>query len=334
MASLSLLTLLDDITALLDDIAVMSKGAASKSVTMVDDVSAMAKVATKKTAGVLGDDLALNAEMLSGMASKRELPVIWRVAKGSLLNKCFIVPAALLISVYAPWAITFLLMIGGAYLCYEGVEKVLHSLEKRKAKALASVQGVTRDQAQQHLQQPVAGTAQDIQALEDAQVKGAIRTDFILSAEIIVIALGTIATQPLPQRITVLVLLAILFTVFVYGFVALIVRLDDIGFWFKRRGTQLSAAIGNGLLRFMPILLRGLTIIGTLAMFLVGGSLIVHGISPLQNWLDVTALETGAAIDFLLPIIVHVVVGWIVGWIILQVVEVFERRKDNSVAAH
>lgn len=202
MASLGLLTMLDDITALLDDIALMSKTAASKSIGMVDDVSTMTKVATQKTVGVLGDDLALNAEQVNGIASARELPVIWKVAKGSLLNKGILVPAALLISVYAHWGITVLLMIGGAYLCFEGVEKVLHSLELRKAKALAKKQGVTRSEAKAQLQGPVkALSAADIQALEDAKVKGAIRTDFVLSAEIIVIALGTVAEQPLAQRI-------------------------------------------------------------------------------------------------------------------------------------
>lgn len=332
MASLGLLTLLDDITALLDDVATMSKVAAQKSTAMADDVAVMTKVATKKTAGVLGDDLALNAEQVSGVSAARELPVVWKVAKGSLLNKCFLVPAALLISVFAPWAITPLLMIGGAFLCFEGVEKVLHSLEKRKAKVIAQTHGVTREQAQQALHSAAPVSEADIQALEDAKVKGAIRTDFILSAEIIVIALGAIADKPLVERIAVLICVALLVTVLVYGLVALIVRLDDIGMWFKAKGTQAMESIGNGILRMTPWLMRGLSFVGTLAMFLVGGGLLVHGIAPLQGWLDSTTAQASGVVSFLLPTIAHLVVGWIIGWIILQVVELFSKKKEAKLA--
>lgn len=332
MASLGLLTLLDDITALLDDVAAMTKMAAQKGTAMADDVAVMTKVATKKTAGVLGDDLALNAEQVSGVSASRELPVVWKVAKGSLINKCFLVPAALLISVFAPWAITPLLMLGGAFLCYEGVEKVLHSLEKRKAKVIAQTHGVTRAQAQQELHSAAKVSDADIQAIEDAKVKGAIRTDFILSAEIIVIALGTIADKPLAERIAVLVCVALLVTVVVYGLVALIVRLDDIGMWFKAKGTQAMEAIGNGILRMTPWLMRGLSFVGTLAMFLVGGSLLVHGLAPIQGWLDSVTVDASKVMGFFLPILVHVLVGWVIGWLILQGVEFFQRRKDQAVA--
>ena len=230
MAS-SLLLLLDDIATVLDDVAVMSK------------------MAAKKTAGVLGDDLALNAQQVSGVHSDRELPVVWNVAKGSFINKLILVPLALLISVIAPWAINPLLMIGGLFLCYEGVEKVLHSLHHKKAK--------TVDEAQQELEHVEV----DLVAFEKEKVKGAIRTDFILSAEIVVISLGTVATASFITQLSVLSVIAIAMTVGVYGFVALIVKIDDIGLHLTEQTSNLKQKIGRGLLVFAPILMKTLTIV-------------------------------------------------------------------------
>ena len=247
MAS-SLLLLLDDIATVLDDVAVMSK------------------MAAKKTAGVLGDDLALNAQQVSGVRSERELPVVWRVAKGSFVNKLILVPLALLISVVAPWLINPLLVVGGLFLCYEGVEKVLHSLHKKKAK--------TAEEAQQEL----IKTETDLATFENEKIKGAVRTDFILSAEIIVISLGTVATAAFGVKVTVLSIIAIAMTIGVYGLVAFIVKIDDIGLHLSEQASNFKQSVGRGLLAFAPILMKILSIVGTLAMFLVGGGIINHAI--------------------------------------------------------
>ena len=263
MAGASLLTLLDDIAAVLDDVAVMTKVAAKKSAAVADDVAAMTKLATKKTAGVLGDDLALNAQQVTGVRADRELPVVWAVAKGSLLNKVVLVPAALAISFFLPWLITPLLMLGGAFLCYEGVEKLAHKFLHRASDDAAA--------------------ARDMVAFERGKIKGAIRTDFILSAEIIVIALGTVASAPLPQQVAVLVGIALLMTVGVYGLVAGIVKLDDLGLWLNGKRSVLAQACGRGLLVTTPWLMRFLSVAGTAAMFLVGGGILVHGVPFLHH---------------------------------------------------
>lgn len=269
MAGASLLTLLDDIAAILDDVAVMTKVAAKKSAAIADDVTTMTKVATHKTAGVLGDDLALNAQQVAGVRADRELPVVWAVAKGSMINKCVLVPAALLISAFLPGLITPLLMLGGAFLCFEGAEKLLHKLLHRKTDAEAA-----------HAQHAHANAnpEADLVALEKDKIKAAVRTDFILSAEIIVIALGTVAAATFVQQIAVLTAIAILMTVGVYGLVGGIVKMDDLGLWLCRKPQAAVQALGRFLLVLAPRLMKFLAIAGTAAMFLVGGGILVHGI--------------------------------------------------------
>ena len=256
MAGASLLALIDDIATILDDVAVMTK------------------VAAKKTAGVLGDDLALNAEQVAGVRAERELPVVWAVAVGSLRNKAILVPAALAISALAPWAVTPLLMLGGLYLCYEGAEKVAHRFLHSAG-----------EDAAHHKEElaAVADEAVDLVAHEAEKIKGAIRTDFVLSAEIIVIALGTVAGQPFINQVSVLVGVALLMTVGVYGFVAAIVKMDDVGLHLTKRADTPSQWVGRGLLITAPRLMKALTYIGTAAMFMVGGSIIGHGIGPLHH---------------------------------------------------
>lgn len=243
MAGSSLLVLIDDIAAVLDDVALMTK------------------MAAKKTAGVLGDDLALNAQQVSGVRAEREIPVVWAVAKGSFINKLILVPTALLISAFAPWAVTPLLMLGGAYLCFEGFEKLAHKFLHSKAE----------DQAEHaQLVAAVADPATDLVAFEKDKIKGAIRTDFILSAEIIAITLGTVADAPLMQQVIVLSGIALVMTIGVYGLVAGIVKLDDLGLWMSQKPGQWVRDIGNGLLRTAPYMMKGLSVIGTAAMFMVG----------------------------------------------------------------
>ena len=327
--------LLDDITALLDDVALMTKTAARQSSAMADDVLTMTKVATGKTAGVLGDDLALNAEQVSGVQSDRELAVVWAVAKGSLLNKVVLVPAALLISVFVPSAITPLLMLGGAFLCYEGVEKVLHSWQRMQAKRQGTVPAVATEEA---MPLPVSAAAQvaNFLALEKSKVSGAVRTDFILSAEIIAIALGTVAGEPLIEQAAVLSLVAVLVTVVVYGLVAMIVRLDDVGLALLARTSAAAQSLGRGILRATPWLMRTLSIVGTAAMFLVGGSLLVHGLPWLGQALDsALAVVSGWAAaplwQFLLPQLLHVLVGALVGCVVLACVGLVQRLRTGAV---
>lgn len=249
MAFASLFTLLDDIASVLDD------------------VSLMAKAAAKKTVGVVGDDLALNAGQVTGVAAERELPVVWKVAEGSFKNKLILIPAALLLSALLPVLITPLLMLGGLFLCFEGVEKLLHKFLHRPAPG--------------HSPQAVPDELES----EDDKIKGAVRTDFILSAEIIIIALGTLAPQAtLADRALVLLAIGIGMTVFVYGLVAVIVKLDDFGFFLVKRGGALKKT-GEGLIAAMPWLMRGLSVAGTLAVFLVGGGLIAHNAPVLSDWL-------------------------------------------------
>jgi uncharacterized protein len=275
MPSANLIALIDDIALLLDDVTVMSK------------------IAAKKTAGVLGDDLALNAEQVTGVEPRREIPVVWAVAKGSAVNKAILVPAALGISAVAHFLILPLLMVGGVFLCYEGFEKIAHRFIGDHQK---------EDQkAHENLVEAVVNPAVDLVEFERAKIKGAVRTDFILSAEIIVISLGTIADKPLLQQLLVLVLVSIGMTVGVYGLVAGIVKLDDAGMWLSARsgeggGVKLQRAMGRGLLRFAPLLMKFLSFAGTTAMFLVGGGIVVHAIGPLHHWLEATekALESSA----------------------------------------
>jgi hypothetical protein len=283
--------------ALLDDIA-----------TILDDVSVMTQIAAKKTAGVLGDDLALNAQQVSGVHAERELPVVWAVAKGSLLNKLILVPSALAISYFAPWAITPLLMAGGAYLCFEGFEKVSHKLLVSHHEDIA-----------QHavLANAITSAKVDLVALEKSKIKGAIRTDFILSAEIIVIALGTVATATFSQQASVVAVVAIIMTVGVYGLVACIVKLDDLGLYLMlKKGKsvykQIQRKLGRYLLAFAPMLMRTLSVVGTLAMFMVGGSIIGHGIPALHHWPEYM-VEMPQGLVFIAPILIDALVGLIVG---------------------
>ena len=276
MAS-SLLALLDDIATVLDDVALMTKVAARKSAAMADDVGVLAKVSAQKTAGVLGDDLALNAQQVTGVAANREIPVVWAVAKGSLVNKAILVPAALAISAFVPWLITPLLMLGGAFLCFEGAEKLAHRL----------LHSAEEDQAHRdELQQALADPNVDLAALEKDKVKGAVRTDFILSAEIIAITLGTVAGQPFWTQLIVLAGIAVVMTIGVYGLVGGIVKLDDLGLWLSRRASGAAQALGRGILWLAPWLMKFLSVAGTAAMFLVGGGIIAHGLPWLHHLLE------------------------------------------------
>lgn len=308
MAGASLLSLLDDIAGLLDDVATLTK------------------VATKKTAGVLGDDLALNAQQVTGVAADRELPVVWAVAKGSAKNKLIIVPAALAISAVAPWAVTALLMAGGAFLCFEGFEKVAHKF-------------LHRDDAHaetQHRREHLAALANeevDIVALEKEKIRGAIRTDIILSAEIIVITLGTVAEEPFVNQVTVLSVVAAGMTIGVYGFVAGIVKLDDLGLALSRRPSGASQAVGRGLLVAAPYLMKTLSIAGTAAMFLVGGGILSHGIPPVHHF-EERVHEAAGAWGWLAGMAVQAVVGILVGAVVALVVALVQRlRKGKATPA-
>ena len=301
--------------ALLDDIA-----------TILDDVSVMTKVAAKKTAGVLGDDLALNAQQVSGVDASRELPVVWAVAKGSFINKLILVPSALAISYFIPWLITPLLMLGGAYLCFEGFEKIAHKF-------------LHKEDNESHTKAISAAMADpkiDMVALEKDKIKGAVRTDFILSAEIIVIALGTVATEIFSKQVTVVAVIAIIMTVGVYGLVAGIVKLDDLGLHLMlKKGAsfyrQLQRKIGERILAFAPYLMRTLSVVGTAAMFMVGGSIIEHGV-PFLHHLSVNIAEVmrglpvvGAALAFVSPVLVDAIIGLIIGAICVAVYEIIKK---------
>ena len=299
MAGSSLLTLLDDIATLLDDISVMGK------------------VAAKKTAGVLGDDLSLNAQQVSGVKANRELPVVWGVAKGSFLNKLILVPLALLISAFAPWAITPLLMIGGAYLCYEGVEKVVHSLQHDK-------KAETPEARQQRLDKL---TGEDPAGYEKKKIKGAVRTDFILSAEIVALTLGIVSSAPLLNQVLILSGIAILVTVGVYGIVAAIVKLDDLGYWLRDKSSALAQGLGKALLVLAPWLMKALSVVGTLAMFLVGGGIIVHGIPLLHHAIGHFSEGFHGAIATLLENGANLIVGFIIGSIVLLTVNLIAKLR-------
>ncbi|WP_426174672.1 DUF808 domain-containing protein [Massilia sp. TWR1-2-2] len=313
MAS-SLLALIDDIATILDDVALMSK------------------VAAKKTAGVLGDDLALNAQQVSGVKADRELPVVWAVALGSLKNKAILVPAALAISAFAPWAIIPLLMIGGAFLCYEGFEKLAH-------KFLHSP-----DEDRQHHEQlakALADESIDLMALEKDKIKGAIRTDFILSAEIIVISLGTVANAPFGTQFAVLATIAMVMTAGVYGLVAGIVKLDDAGLYLSRLANGGLQMLGRALLAGAPILMKTLSVVGTAAMFMVGGGILMHGVPPLHHIVDSAAAAAGGVagigpvLKVITPTLIDALAGVIAGALVLLVVTVATRmfkRKGPAAA--
>lgn len=291
MAAPSLLALLDDIATILDDVAILTKVAAKKGAAVADDVAVLTKVATRKTAGVLGDDLALNAEQVTGVRADRELPVVWAVFKGSAVNKAILVPAALLVSAIAPWAVTPLLMVGGAFLCYEGFEKVAHKVRHG---------GAGDDAHRAELARALLDPGRDLAALEREKVKGAVRTDFVLSAEIVVIALGTVAAAPFATRLGVLVGIGALMTIGVYGLVAAIVKLDDAGLHLSRRAgpgplARLQRALGSGILGAAPWLMRTLSVAGTAAMFLVGGGILAHGIPAVHHWTGGLARGGGLA---------------------------------------
>lgn len=273
-------------------------------VSMLDDVAGMSKMAAKKTAGVLGDDLALNAEQVSGVRSNRELPVVFDVFKGSLINKLILVPMALLINYFLPALMTPLLMIGGAFLCFEGVENLYEKFFHKDA--LKHHQ----DEHKEHLKL----SEEELMTLEKKKVKGAIRTDFILSAEIIVISLNAINEYPLMQKIISLSFLGLMFTVFVYGIVALIVRLDDIGFWFQKKKSTVSKKIGLGFILIVPYLMKALSFVGLVAMFLVGGGIIVHGIHPISEFIHHLAPIgwMGAVVSSLGNAVVALIVGIVV----------------------
>ena len=297
--------------ALLDDIA-----------TVLDDVALMTKVAAKKTAGVLGDDLALNAQQVSGVNAERELPVVWAVAKGSFKNKVILVPTALAISAFAPWAVTPLLMLGGVYLCFEGVEKLAHGyLHDKDAEAAHRTE----------LVKALTDPGIDIVTFEQDKIKGAIRTDFILSAEIIVIALGTVATAPFLQQVAVVAGIGLIMTVGVYGAVAGIVKIDDLGLYLHQKTNRLQQGIGRALLAGAPYLMKTLSVVGTAAMFMVGGGILTHGIAPLHHLStqlaeSVVALPgIGGTLSVVLPVLVDAVAGIIAGVIALGLVTLVTR---------
>lgn len=303
MAS-SLLALIDDIATVLDDVALLSK------------------VAAKKTAGVLGDDLALNAQQVSGVKADRELPVVWAVAKGSFINKAILVPAALAISAFAPWAVTPLLMVGGAFLCYEGFEKLAHKFMHSAHEQAAEHEALTA---------ALSNPAVDLVALEKDKIKGAVRTDFILSAEIIAITLGTVQASPFITQVAVLCGIALLMTVGVYGLVAGIVKLDDGGLYLSQREgggalQRIQRGAGRGILLTAPWLMKGLSVAGTAAMFLVGGGILTHGVTLLHHAIEALAQKAsnlggvGGFLAALTPLLMDAVVGLIAGALALLVV--------------
>ncbi|WP_131668405.1 DUF808 domain-containing protein [Psychrobacter pygoscelis] len=306
MAGASLLTLLDDISVILDDVAVMTK------------------VAAKKTAGVLGDDLALNAEQVTGVKADRELPVVWAVAKGSLVNKLILVPAALLISAVFPPLVTILLMCGGLFLSYEGAEKVIHKFWPHL---------LPHDEEQQAMIKANADESIDLVAFEKEKIKGAIRTDFILSAEIIVIALGAASGATLLEKSLVLSIIAVSITIGVYGLVAGIVKLDDMGLYLIKKDSQAKQKLGRLLLAGAPKLMKFLSIAGTLAMFLVGGGILVHGIDFLHHNVEDLAHLTGI-FDGLTTMLLNGVVGLIVGVVIVGIITIIGKMRGSHSQAH
>lgn len=299
MAFASLFTLLDDVT------------------TVLDDVAAMTKVAAKKTAGLVGDDLAVNANQLTGIAAKRELPVIWEVTKGSFKNKAVIIPAALLISYFFPILITILLMIGGAYLSFEGMEKVIHHVKGRREAHQLEPNVENHSLGKTHTETEVDSTND-----ERTKINGAIRTDFILSAEIIIIAMGVVATMSILPKTMVMIAIGVGITVLVYGFVSLIIKLDDMGLWLMQKESRYYKRLGRGMIAFMPHLMRGLAIIGTIAMFLVGGGIFTH------NWPWLHGLIASLSIDStFLTMLIDLFLGMLVGMAVYLLVLPFMNLK-------
>ncbi|SCK26311.1 DUF808 domain-containing protein [Vogesella sp. LIG4] len=303
MAGSSLFMLIDDIATLLDDVA------------------AMTKLAAKKTAGVLGDDLALNAQQVSGIRAERELPVVWAVAVGSLRNKALLVPLALAIGALLPWLITPLLMLGGAFLCFEGAEKLVHNYLH------------AAEEEQEHSERLDALQNPDIDmvAFERDKIKSAITTDFILSAEIIAIALGTVAGQPFATQLTVLVGVAVLMTIGVYGLVAGIVKLDDIGLYFSTKPLAITRYVGRMLLNAAPPLMRLLSLAGTIAVFLVGGGILAHGIAPLHHAIEASAhaLPALGPLAGLLPAVLNGLFGLLSGLLLVVLMSLFARLRGK-----
>ena len=312
MAAGSLLTLLDDIASILDDVSILTKKAAAK------------------TAGVLGDDLALNAKQVSGVIANRELPVVWKVAKGSFVNKLILVPLALLISAFAPWAITPLLMIGGLYLCYEGVEKLHHSFHKRGKKS--------EQKAKEKIMKLAATPVTENIEIESKKIKGAIRTDFVLSAEIIAITLGTVAEVDFTRQLAVLSAISLIMTVGVYGLVAGIVKLDDLGIYLTQQRNTVLQKAGAAILWAAPFFMKTLSILGTAAMFLVGGGILTHGIHWLHHHIESindslhATGAIGAAASTIAPALLNGIFGLIAGAIALGIVMGF--RKLKGTPAH
>ncbi len=306
MAGSSLFVLIDDIATMLDDVAVMTK------------------VAAKKTAGVLGDDLALNAQQVQGIRAERELPVVWAVAKGSFVNKAILVPAALLISIFANWAVVPLLMIGGAYLCYEGVEKLVH-------KFLHSP-----DEDEKHHAEQIAALSNpdvDMVAFEKDKIKGAIRTDFILSAEIIVIALESFKDKSHSLQFSALVLVSILMTIGVYGLVGTIVKLDDVGFWLEKKSSIVAKRFGMILISAAPKLMKFLSVAGTIAMFLVGGGILCHGVHAVDQafhqWTSGFGAFSGISVAILQGI-AGVLAGTVVLGLVLAFQKLFKKKTSSA----
>lgn len=309
----SLLALLDDITLL------------------ADDVAAMSKIAAKKTAGVLGDDIALNANQVTGFSPSRELPVVLAVAKGSAINKAILVPIALLLAAFAPWSLTPLLMLGGAFLCFEGVEKVFHTF----------LHSAEEDAAHhQRLVETIQRAPEELVDLEREKIKGAVRTDFILSAEIIAITLSTIQGVSLAQQAMVLVAISVFFTIGVYAVVAGVVKLDDAGIYLTTLGSKASQAIGRFILRATPYFMKTLSFVGTVALFLVGGGIITHGFPALHHLIE--AAEHGASVmpgigatlAYVTPAIMNMVAGFVVGVISLGLVMLYSKLFRKSVLSH
>jgi uncharacterized protein len=306
MAGSSLLILIDDIATVLDDVALMTKAA------------------TKKTAGVLGDDLALNAQQVTGVRPARELPVVWAVAKGSMINKAILVPAALAISFFIPWLVTPLLMLGGAFLCFEGFEKLVHKFLHREEDT----------QHKKELREALKNPEADLKAVEKDKIKGAIRTDFILSAEIIAITLGTVATQTFTMQALVLSVVAVMVTVVVYGLVAGIVKLDDIGLYLSQQTSALARKLGEGIVWVAPYLMKGLSILGTIAMFLVGGGILVHGVPPVYEAVNQFASGIGGVTGALAPTLANGVIGLLAGGLLVLIltplIKFWQSRKAEA----
>lgn len=309
MAGGSLLALLDDIAAVLDDVSVMTK------------------MAAKKTSGVLGDDLALNAQQVTGVRAEREIPVVWAVAKGSFLNKLILVPLALLINAFAPWAVTPLLMVGGAFLCFEGAEKLAHKFLHTSA-----------DEHHDTPETQALQTPEELADFEKRKIKGAIRTDFVLSAEIIAITLGIVATSAFINQVVVLSVIAVIMTVGVYGLVAGIVKLDDLGFYLQKKSMAVLKKTGDFLISATPYLMKTLSVVGTAAMFMVGGGILTHGIPVIYNWIEKLALTGadilafGGFIHFMTPPVVNLVFGLIAGMIIVLLITMIQRIRTRLVS--